>query len=172
MSNDIKRALTETLAWCGPRAVAGEAGATTRSAELMPPLFRHDGDTQIRLLLESPAVGKESVEFIVRRRREHLAGANQRPLSYDGLAGGRVFVTDFNTDICGAATAPSNGFLDDYDVPGWDTWFAHEETGRFGGVVYGWVPPALVELAERGFYVIPVQCIVWATDADLRRLLG
>ncbi|WP_342380082.1 hypothetical protein NVS55_10985 [Myxococcus stipitatus] len=172
MSTDFKLRLAETIAWCGPRVVASQAGVTTRTEALMPPLCRHDGDTQLRLLLDPPGAGKEAVEFIGGRRREQLLRANQGVHAYEGLAGGRVYATDFNTDICGAATAPSNGFLDDYDIPGWDTWFAHEQTGPYGGIVYGWVPPVLIELADEGFYVIPVQCIWWVDDADLRLLLG
>ena len=83
-----------------------------------------------------------------------------------------MFATDFNTDSCGAATAPSNGILDDYDIPGWDTWFAHEVAGELGGVVYGWVPPALVDLADRGFNAIPVRSIWWVEQTDLCRLLA
>ncbi|QSQ24423.1 hypothetical protein JY651_05550 [Pyxidicoccus parkwayensis] len=172
MTTDFKLQLAETIAWCSARAVAERAGETTRSAELMSPFFQQDGDTQVRRLLDTPAVGAEVVDFIVRRRREALERTRQPLPPLGELCGGRVLMTDFNTDICAAATAPSNGFLDDYDIPGWDTWFAHEDTGRFGGVVYGWVPPALVELAERGFSVIPVECIGWVDATDLRRLLG
>lgn len=172
MTTDFQLRLAETIAWCSPRAVAAQAGVTTRSVELMPPLFRHDLDTQLRMLVESPTVSEEAVEFIVRRRREELARAKQSLAPAGSLAGGRVFATDFESDFCGAATAPSNGFLDDADIPGWDTWFAHEATGRLGGVVYGWVPPSLLQLADDGLYVIPVQCIWWVKDADLRRLLG
>lgn len=169
---DFKLRLAETIAWCVPRAVAAQAGVTTRSAELMPMLFRHDSATRLGMLLESPIAGDEAVEFIVRCRREELARAKQPLAPFGALAGGRVFATDFDTDHCGAATAPSNGFVDDSDIPGWDTWFAHEATGRLGGVVYGWVPPALLHLADRGFDVIPVQSIWWVKAKDLRRLMG
>ena len=58
------------------------------------------------------------------------------------------------------------------DIPGWDTWFAHEDNGEHGGLVYGWVPHALLHLADRGFHVIPVHSIWWIDDQALRRLLG
>src|SRR5687767_12875246 len=98
MITDFNLRLAETIAWCGPRVVPNQAGATTRSLELMPPLFRHHGDTPLQLLLESPGACAEAVEFIVNRRREQLARAKQSPSSYEGLAGGRVFATDFDTD--------------------------------------------------------------------------
>ncbi|ATB47582.1 hypothetical protein MYMAC_003198 [Corallococcus macrosporus DSM 14697] len=129
-----------------------------------------DGDAQLDRLLKSPAAGRDAVDFIVDRRREALARAKQPLPPLGSLLGGRVYATDFNTDLCGAATVPSNGFVDDYDIPGWDTWFAHENTGSFGGVVYGWVPPALLSLADEGFYVIPVDSIWWVKE-ELRRLM-
>ncbi|WP_254625180.1 LysR substrate-binding domain-containing protein [Myxococcus sp. CA051A] len=172
LPTDFKLRLAETIAWCLPRAEAARAGDTTRTAELMPPVCGHDGDTFLDLVLKTPDVPREAVGFITERRREALARMNMPLPPLGDLAGGWVFATDFSTDICGAATAPSNGFLDDYDVPGWDTWFAHQETGEMGGIIYGWVPPALLTLAEKGFYVIPVTSAWWLRDEDLRRLMS
>jgi|GEM_PF-5656044 len=171
LPRDFKQRLAETIAWCLPRAEAARAGDTTRTAELMPPVCGHDGDTLISILLRSHDAGAEAVDFIVERRREALARMNMPLPPLEELAGGWVFATDFNTDICCAATVPSNGFLDDYDVPGWDTWFAHQDTGEHGGIVYGWVPPALLKLAGDGFDVIPVSSAWWLKEEDLRRLM-
>lgn len=172
LPRDFKQRLAETIAWCLPRAEAARAGDTTRTAELMPPICGHDGDTLLSLLHRSPVANEEAVDFIVARRREALARMNMPLPPLGDLAGGWVFATDFNTDICGAATAPSNGFLDDFDVPGWDTWFAHQGTGELGGIVYGWVPPALLKLAGDGFDVIPVSSAWWLNEEDLRRLIA
>ncbi|MFY2560466.1 hypothetical protein ACN469_22835 [Corallococcus terminator] len=171
LPSDFNLRLAETIAWCLPRAEAARAGETTRSVELMPPVCGHDGDTVLTLLHSSPTVGATAVDFIAERRREALARSNVRLPPLGTLAGGWVFATDFNTDICGAATKPSNGYLDDYDIPGWDTWFAHRDTGRLGGLVYGWVPPTLLTLADEGFYVIPVSSAWWIGDQDLRHLM-
>ncbi|MFY1827430.1 hypothetical protein ACN47A_16030 [Myxococcus fulvus] len=172
MATGFKRRLAETIAWCLPRVDAARAGMTTRSVELMPPVCGHDGDTLVSMLLSVPAVPAEAVGFIVERRRRELERLKLMLPHPGDLMGGRVFATDFNSDLCGAATAPSNGYLDDYDIPGWDTWFAHEPEGNFGGVVYGWVPPVLLELADQGFYVIPVSSVWWVEDAELRRLMA
>ncbi|WP_141332497.1 hypothetical protein [Myxococcus sp. AB025B] len=178
MVTGFKRRLAETIAWCLPRAEAARAGVTTRSVELMPPVCGHDGDTLVNQLLSAPAVPAEAVGFIVERRRRELERMNLPLPPLGDLMGGRVFATDFNSDLCGAATAPSNGYLDDYDIPGWDTWFAHDSEWKdgygevHGGLVYGWVPPALLELADIGFYVIPVSSVWWVEDAELRRLMA
>ncbi|MBF5045658.1 hypothetical protein FGE12_24845 [Aggregicoccus sp. 17bor-14] len=168
--SDVVTRLAETIAWCAPRAVAARAGETTRTKALMPPLFAQDENTQLDLLLGSPQCSLEAVDFIAARRREALELSNAPTPPLRELAGGRVFATDFDTDLCGAAIVQSNGFLDDLDIPGWDTWFAHEVRGRYG-IVYGWVPPALLTLADRGFNVIPVNTVWWVKAEDLLRLL-
>ncbi|AKF87428.1 hypothetical protein MFUL124B02_42680 [Myxococcus fulvus 124B02] len=177
MVTGFKRRLAETIAWCLPRAEAARAGVTTRSLELMPPVCGHDSDTVLKLLWSAPALPMEAVGFIVERRRRELERLKQPLPPLGDLVGGRVFATHFISDLCGAATEPSNGFLDDYDIPGWDTWFAHDSEARGSdgegrsGVVYGWVPPVLLELADQGFYVIPVSSVWWVEDAELRQLM-
>jgi len=59
--------------------------------------------------------------------------------------------------------ASPGGFFDADDLPPWATWFAHVETGSFGGIVACWVPHALVTAADRGVVVIPV-CSAWWDD--------
>lgn len=139
----------------------------------MPPVLEQDGDAAIQMLLSFPDVEREAVDYIVTRRRELLpAPPSALELESGGLAGGRVYATDFNTDLCGAATRPSNGFIDDFDIPGWDTWFWHEDIRSLGGVVYGWVPASLVPVADAGFEVIPVCSIWWVDDRKLSALMG
>ena len=67
-----------------------------------------------------------------------------------------MLCTDFETDLCGAAVVPSGGFLDDEDIPGWDTWFSYEDR-----ILSCWVPRALVPFAQAGIDVIPVPCLWW-----------
>ncbi len=172
MAIDLTLRLAETIAWCSARARAARAGVTTRSPELAAPVFQLQGVSVLDSLLSSPTVPREAVEVIAERRRAALGRERRLVLPAAGdLARGRVFATDFITDICSAATEPSNGFVDDYDIPGWDTWFAHEDSGEHGGVVYGWVPPVLLQLADAGFNVIPVNSIWWVDDRELQRVL-
>ena len=172
MPTDIKQRLAETIAWCTAHADPTRAGSTTRSSALAVPLFHQSKQAILDSLLASPLAAREAVDLIAERRRVALARERLFPQTRPGdLAGGRVFATDFDTDICCAATEPSNGFVDDFDIPGWDTWFAHDDTGKHGGVVYGWVPPALLELADRGFDAIPVNCIWWVEDRVAKSLL-
>ncbi len=170
--NPFALALGETIEWCAARAQPIEAGITTRSAILRPPIFSWPWERACELLFEKPAERGDAVAFIVEQRRAALAAAGWKAGPLKGLAGGRVFATDFASDLCRAAVEPSNGFLDTWDIPGWDTWFAHGTTEKNEVVVYGWVPPRLVDLADAGFEVIPVQSIWWVEEAALQRLLG
>jgi len=171
MSNEFTQRLAETIAWCLPRAVPERAGETTRTPELMPAFCEFKGYERTRRISFNPEMARASVDFIAERRREALARMGHSLPPLGELLGGRVFATDFNTDLCGAASMPSNGFVDDYDTPGWDTWFAHEDHPKHGSVIYGWVPPALVSLADPGFWAIPVSCVWWVSDEELRLLM-
>lgn len=107
-----------------------------------------------------------AVSYICERRRNCLQGGglSRHPdlhAEKPGLAGGRVLVTDFQTDACVAAELESSGFYDANDVPGWDTWFHCEPAPGTSGLLYCYVPQQLLELAARGMWVIPVECVRW-----------
>lgn len=114
----------------------------------------------------------ETVAWCSRRasaEREELTrlGIPVAPVGPD-LAGGRLLFTTINTDSCEAATAPSNGYYDLDDLPGWDTWVFHARTDERWGAIYCWVPAHLVELARAGMDVIPVMSVEWADSLDVQ----
>ena len=57
----------------------------------------------------------------------------------------------------GAAKYSSNGFFDVNNVPPWDIWVAFSEQ-----TLVSWVPPMLLELAQKGIDANPEGCIRWA----------
>src|SRR5262249_42150343 len=158
MTPQVVQRLAETVAWCSRHARADDAGASTRTPELRPPIMAHRGNDLLRRLLVSPAEPRAAVEHLCAARRralERLAIAVP-PVGAD-VAGGRILYTTIDTDSCECATGPSNGYLDLDDLPGWDTWFYHRDTGSHGGSIYCWVPPPLVELADRGLQTLPCE---------------
>jgi hypothetical protein len=169
MTSEFAQRLAETVAWCSRHASAEDAGTSTRSPVLMPPIMRHRGHDLLKRLLDSPEETTAAVDFVCRARREELArlGIPVVPVGPD-LAGGRVLFTTIDTDSCEAATAPSNGYYDLDDLPGWDTWFFHARTDRPWGAIYCWVPAHLVELARAGMDVIPVMSVAWADSLDVQ----
>jgi hypothetical protein len=160
--------LAEVAAWVSFRwPTLGRRGALW-SEELRPPDFPAHGTQPqehggiINGLLASPGHGSAAVEHIVRRRQELLIGAGlELPSRRSPLSPGRILVTDFNSDLCQVATEISNGFFDLEDVAPWDTWFAHVDTGSFGGIVGCWVPPAWIDPAQRGMDVMPIRSVWW-----------
>lgn len=143
-------------------AHADDADASTRWPAFRPPVLALPRQEGLFRLLE-PGEAAAAVELVCEARRRELARLGI-PVASVGpdLAGGRVLYTTLDTDSCEAATAPSNGYYDLDDLPGWDTWFWHRPTDQPQGGIYCWVPARLVEPARAGMDVIPVLCVRWA----------
>lgn len=167
MTPEVARRLAETVAWCSRYARADDAGASTRSPTLCPPVMAFPHRRRLSRLLDVPGEAKAAVEFVCEARRRELVRMNIPvvPVGQD-LAGGRILFTSIDTDSCEAATGPSNGYYGLDDLPGWDTWFLHQGTDRPWGAIYCWVPGQLVELAQSGMDVIPVMSVEWAQSLD------
>lgn len=183
--SEFKRRLAETIAWCTPRASAEDPAASTRFPGFTPaPLYgdypkREPFDKKLFLkdrmtVLEwrSELVGQLSVQ-----RRRLLADAEdltrpRLPVSFVG----RILLFDFDLQLAdGLSMSESGGFFDVLDTPGWDTWvwyeFGPEDVARdyTRSHLVAWVPPGLVDLAERGVWANPMDCLWWANDPRLER---
>ena len=159
---EIINRLSETIAWCSRHARATDAGVSTRTAILRPPVMSRPPLEILQSLIDVPYQAQEAVEFVCESRRRELVRIGIVPdLVGLDMAGGRILCTTIDTDACAAATGPSNGFFDENDLPGWDTWFYHRTTHERWGAIYCWVPPQLVELANSGMICIPVQSVGW-----------
>lgn len=162
MDSEVALRLAETVAWCSWRVRAEEAGTTTRTLALRPPIMSREGLDVLLHLLSSPAEPAAAVDFVCQARRQELdrLGIDVKPVEPD-LAGGRILYTTIDTDSCAVATPESNGYYDLDDLPGWDTWFHHRDTGRHSGSIYCWAPPQLVDLAHNGMEVMPFEVVRW-----------
>ena len=177
MTLEVERAFFETVAWVQSRLPSEDLGSALRTESLrpsdFPPLNVPDDPYRwgaIDRMLESPERAAAAVKHIVEERRAALARLG---ISVSmKTPGGRILCTDFNSDVCGAATEPSLGLLDWEDVPPWDTWFHHARVGPFSGIVACWIPDELVDTVQRGIDVIPVLCLWWDDEApkDVGRL--
>jgi hypothetical protein len=56
----------------------------------------------------------------------------------------------------GATKYSSNGFFDVNNVPPWDTWVSFSDR-----TLVSWIPPVLVDTAQRGIDANPEACINW-----------
>src|SRR5262245_48474104 len=167
MTEEVALRLAETVAWCARHARSDDAGTSTRSPALCPPVMALSKGQRLSRLLEVPGEPRAAVEAVCQARRRELArlGIPVTPVGTD-LAGGRILFTTIDTDSCECATAPSNGYLDLDDLPGWDTWFCHRPTDRPWGAIYCWVPAHLVELADRGLRTLPCDNVLWMRSLD------
>jgi len=96
------------------------------------------------------------------------------------LHGGRLLTYFPDAELeDGAAEAETGGFFDVNDTPPWDTWvglFSDPEASRdssFATYLVTWVPPGLIETAQRGIDVSMLDCIAWldGTNTALARRL-
>ncbi len=167
MTPEVSKCLAETVAWCSRHARADNAGASTRTAPLCPPVMALPQRQRLSRLLDVSGETKAAVDFVCQARRLELARLGIPVVAVGpDLAGGRILFTTIDTDSCEAATGPSNGYYDLDDLPGWDTWFFHRPTDRPWGAIYCWVPSHLVELARSGMNVIPVMSVEWIQSSD------
>jgi uncharacterized protein (TIGR02996 family) len=169
----FRMVLGDTIAWCRDRErafpVPGLEVDLLRHPKLRPP------EHLLRTFPypSPPADQARTIWSVVASRSQFLARDRALPTRKPAtsLAGGRLLI--FHPDatlLDGAAQAESDGFFDEDNVPGWDTWvmFAGKEppSESYGACVVCWIPPHLLRLVERGITVNPEECIRWATDVD------
>jgi hypothetical protein len=108
-----------------------------------------------------------------------------RSIGYDDvvpasdLQGGRLlayFPDDTLSD--GVAGEESNGFFDEANIPPYDTWVWMVQDVRTitrkngtteempANFLVAWVPPAFIELANKGILANPEECIAWLDQLD------
>ena len=155
MDEDTSLHLRQTAVWCTQRL---NSVFTMRTASLRPELLASDDPlTQLDSIHDHEEQSPTAVRFICKQRQQVVESTGLAlPQLEACFELGRVFCTDFDTDSCAAATEPSRGFFNDCDIPGWDSWFAYEPTGKLTRL-YGWVPNGMCDAVNYGMLVIPVE---------------
>lgn len=155
---EFKVRLAQTIYWCERRSKLSSPASSLRTMELRPSL------------LEKNRVS--AVEFVVNTRELHGLPEIREATIPDRLAGGQLLVYFPDDDLaCGAAEYETDGFFDVNNVPPWDTWVTYIENAYNGEYdteyLVAWIPREFVELANRGVYVNPEQCIQWLAHTRL-----
>ena len=155
--------LRQTAAWCLHAIKVEDLAASTRTKALCPDIFANcDHLARLDAIHKATGSVRLAVQQICERRAALVMKLNLELPSIDYCkSAGRFFGTDFDTDLCQVATEVSGGFFDLSDIPGWDTWFAHEPHDHLQGRVYGWIPIDIVAPVGRGIRVIPVESVWW-----------
>jgi len=154
----FNRRLVNTVRWCRPRVVSSDPMMCLRSPEF-------------RGLLE---VDRDSMEvwFPDRFKVESLIDARNRKqgrAAYDDTASfahghqGRLLAHVIGcSDDDGLSKAETSGFLDQGDVPPWDTWVDYVECEQSDhDILVSWVPPEFISLVESGIRVECFEMLSW-----------
>lgn len=171
----FKRRIAEAIAWCRNRSAPSLRTSALEPASLLGhSVLSADGQ---RICRSPSTVQREAIVNVVANRRAKLLAEDGRyAQTSDGdLTNGRLLLFDRDGTLSDwAATPESDGFFSGDNVPAWDTWVWYTEDRSvqeigwtpFASYLVAWVPPQVVELADRGIRVNPEECIRWVSDVD------
>ena len=166
MNPNIVAQLRETASWCMHAISLPDLANSTRTPGICPDLLLdQDHHNQLESIHAKVDSLENAVSQICERRRRLLRQNHLKILSIEYcMTAGRLYATDFDTDVCEAPTDVSNGFFDESDIPGWDTWFAYQPGDHIQGVVFGWIPDEICAPVGRGIWAIPVDSVWWVNE--------
>ena len=161
--------LLDAIAWCNERLRTNDPAGSLRTASLRPALVNIEAENQ-----GSWNYGINDPEGEVARlceKRASLLGARRKLEDADAdlFERGRILLfLPRETLFDGAALESSQGFFDEWNIPPWDTWIWCRRLPDDRVVLYSWVSPEFLRLAQQGVSVNPEQCIQWL-DMEARK---
>jgi hypothetical protein len=166
------RRLAETIAWCSAH-VSSDAPRDCLRSPLLEPSRLYVWEvgrpgTAIVMIAE----GDERLAIVEEVAARRAAVLIETGWIWDGkrpaIGGGRLLAFHHDQTLSdGAAERSSLGFFDTDNQPPWDTWVDyHPGAESSGSFLVSWVPPALVEVADRGVRSNPELCIQWLDALD------
>jgi hypothetical protein len=175
----FQRRLEETVVWCTSQDWSVNPAQGLRTALFRPSTYRLKNDYDDILLHQTPPQRQQLVEQIAEARATLLKKRDIARFPFaDLLNGGRLLAfTPDGTLQDGAANVGTDGFLDDDNLPPWDTWIWYATNDlvstpeRWSGTVtdsylLSWIPDSLIKVVDLGIDVNPEECFLWATDLD------
>jgi hypothetical protein len=159
----------EAIAWCSERLRTNDPAGSLRTASLKPALVNIEAENQGSWNYEVNDPRGEVARLC--ERRASLLGARRKPADADAdlVESGRILLFRPHETLCdGAAFESSQGFFDKWNIPPWDTWIWYTRLPDDRVVLYSWVPPEFLRLAQQGVSANPEQCIRWLDLEALR----
>jgi hypothetical protein len=145
---NLRLSLFDAVAWCRTRASLADPRNGLRSPTLAPYAFNESRH--------------ETVYDVVARRHRALARTEE-----SSLAGGRLLGWERDTTIDdGVGEAETHGFLDESDMPPWDTWIAYSDGHRAAGLLVSWVPEVFVPSVDAAVRYNAYDALYWLSDSD------
>ncbi|WP_436899247.1 hypothetical protein [Acinetobacter gyllenbergii] len=165
--NDIKYSLFHTIYWCNKKFDWNSLQSCHRSLELFPYQVMSIEESKITYFTFDQL--RELVDYIIEKRRdlskhefvyERLKG---RILSfYPELSLNDSMVADECQRQMNLIRPDCKGeYIDDYDIPPWDTWISCDLKGDLI-VLYTWIHPELVDFISKAIAVDAYNCFAWA----------
>ena len=151
--------LQGTIEWCTTRCDLNDPEFGLRSTQIYPDPFQ--------ISFQGKHAYTYIVESVARKRKYGLGYSWKEEINpANSLLGGRLLAYEPDVNLSdGAAVPVSKGFLDELNVPGWDTWVAFIQDRRdeypSDGYLVSWIPAELTNLVSNGIYVNPEGCIWW-----------
>lgn len=162
MTNSFRLHFISTVLWCQLLADPSDPANSLRTLELRPGNWL-GGDYRWG---ESTA---DAVVRLAKKRAELLRRKGSVEVREEQVSGRLLLAAPWESDVCGLSGPESAGFIDDVDVPAWDTWvhYTHEEataTGETVSYLLCWVPSVFLSQVEKGIAVNPIECFFWASE--------
>jgi hypothetical protein len=179
---NLRLVLLEAVMWASARANPSEPARCLRSQALAPYVFN---DSR-RRTVSGVAVDRHR-QLKAEGRVLGLGGQWDDLVDVDALglgdvkpliATGRLLVWERDTTIDdGAGQAETGGYLDESDMPPWDTWVTYvgrRDQGAVAGCLVSWVPEPFVEAVGRAIEVNAYGALYWLRESKLRlaQILG
>ena len=161
--DNFKRLVAETAAWCLPRTSRPDPKRSLRTLPL---------NTSPNLTVIKHRERDEIVQSLFVERSRLLALENVSNKT-DAWLSGRLLICYPEASVWdGAANPVSEGFVDDDDLPAWNTWCYHGIDNEQSSFLISWVPPAFIDLAQKAIEYCPTSCIKWASNVSNEFIKG
>ncbi|MBL9149379.1 MAG: hypothetical protein JNM94_11855 [Phycisphaerae bacterium] len=156
------RRLAETVVWCSERATLADPQHSVRTEVIRPDFDIAGPEAGFPSRDQDLQVRRARIVNEVARRRSRVLAARSPSAAPDPLQGGRLLLTSLDASDWSALPAEaSQGFFDEHDCPGWDTWLDYFADGNGHFLLLSWVPPHLVDLAEAGIRICAMDNLTW-----------
>jgi hypothetical protein len=176
---NLRLILLETVAWVSAHADANDPANCLRSPRLAPYIFndsRYDTVHDVVWARHLQLEGEGRVTRI-RGRSDELVEVAALGLGsvVPLVAEGRLLVWERDQTVDdGAGQAETRGYLDESDMPPWDTWVAYMEGTRNErgvpdhlGCLVSWVPPIFISAVESAVQVNAYGALYWLRESKL-----
>lgn len=168
-ADTMHRHMGEAISWCSYALNGAQPGTSLRTPSLkpdrMPVTQVRNTDGTFGYVRTSAEERAESVRRVCNRRAT-LLSERKLPLLAEAIPSdrslGRLLVCDIESSTWeGLSTGECNGFLDDFDIPAWDTWIDYQSTPA-ASLLLCWIPLPLVPMLASAIAVNTTACLGWA----------